>query len=654
MKIKFYLALNLMILLSFGCSGKKETNKTPDLKSKPIAGKNNDENQELKSQLFNKDVTTPAAEGGYGFELLAEELGYLTYKWSEEKDGTYFGDPRAKKGGTFNYIHSLFPRTMRIIGQNSSQVLNSRTIGALCYESLLGQHPTTLEFIPSLASHWHISEDKMTFKFRINPDARWWSGEPVTAEDVVATWDLRMDETILQPFQQMTYGKFSRPVAESKYIVSVRANAVNWRNFLYFSGMALHPNHILKDLDGTAFLEEYAFKVIPGTGPYIIKEESIKNQESYTFERRDDYWAKNSEFNRFKFNFEKIKVSAVKDNDALQYEKFKKSEQDIFNVNRSRRWVEETDFEATQKGWIKKQRIYSEKPAGTSGYYFNMRKWPFDDKRIRYAFCYLYDREKMNREMYYNEYGMMNSLYTGTVYENPGNNPFLYNPKEAVRLLNEAGYSSRNSDGWLVHEKTERILSFEITIPKTNAYMVTPVQQMLKEYGIDMQIKFVDYNTMIKNVNARNFNVCLLAYAGLIYPNPEGSLRSTLADQNDNNNVWGFKSERVDVLLDEYDICFDQNRRVEIIREIDGIFGEEHPIAYGVARNYSRMMWWDKFGYPDWMLSRYVGEYWDAFYYWWYDDEKLAKLTSAMEDGMSLNLVPIDMKYWPEYLESIN
>ena len=56
------------------------------------------------------------------------------------------------------------------------------------------------------------------------------------------------------------------------------------------------------------------------------KEESIKNQESYTFERRDDYWAKNSEFNRFKFNFEKIKVSAVKDNDALQYEKFKKSE----------------------------------------------------------------------------------------------------------------------------------------------------------------------------------------------------------------------------------------------------------------------------------------------------------------------------------------
>ena len=179
---------------------------------------------------------------------------------------------------------------MRVIGQNSSQVLNSRTISALCYEGLLSQHPTTLEFIPGLASHWKISDDKMTFEFRINPDARWWDGMPVTSDDVIATWDLRMDETILSPAEQITYGKFERPIAKSKYIVSVKAKSVNWRNFLYFSTMALHPNHILKDLDGTAFLEEYAFSVIPGTGPYILEDKNIKNQESYTFERRKDYW----------------------------------------------------------------------------------------------------------------------------------------------------------------------------------------------------------------------------------------------------------------------------------------------------------------------------------------------------------------------------
>ena len=605
-----------------------------------------------QSVSVSKDTITPAEQGGYGFEKLAKSLGYESYIWSEDVDGTYFGDPKAKKGGTLNYIHSLFPRTMRVIGQNSSQVLNSRTIMALCYESLLSQHPTTLEFVPSLASHWSISDDKMVFKFRINPDARWWDGMPVTADDIVATWDLRMDETILFPSSQITFGKYERPVAESKYIVSVKAKSVNWRNFLYFSTMVIHPNHILKDLDGTAFLEEYAFSVIPGTGPYIIPEENIINQESYTFESRDDYWAANDPLNRYKFNFDRIKVSVVKDNDALQFEKFKKGEQDIFNVNRSRRWIEETDFDATKNGWIKKQRVFSEKPAGTSGYYFNMRQWPFDDKRVRYAFCYLYDREKMNREMYYNEYGMMNSLYSGTVYENLNNNSFSYNPQKAIELLQEAGYTSRNNDGWLVHEKTGQVLSFAIGIQKTSEYMVTPVQQMMKEYGIDIQIKFVDYNTMIKNVNARNFSVCMLAYTGLIYPNPESSLRSSLADMNDNNNVWGFKSERVDELLDEYDICFDQNRRIEIIQEIDGIFNDEHPIAFSIVRNYSRMMWWDKFGYPNWMLSRYVGEYWDAFYYWWIDEEVHEQLADAMEEGRELDLKPIDMKYWPDYLKN--
>lgn len=616
-------------------------------------GGNDKSSKKIKSQskeIFKKDLDVPAELGGYGFEKIYSELGYTTYGWSEVVDKTYFGDPNAKKGGTLNYIHSLFPRTMRIIGQNSSQVLNSRTISALCYEGLLSQHPITLDFIPSLASHWFISDDKRHFKFRINPDARWWDGNPVTADDVIATWDLRMDETILSPSEQMTYGKFERPIAESKYIVSVRANSISWRNFLYFASMPLHPNHVLKDLDGTAFLEEYAFSVIPGTGPYIINEKNIKNQESYSFDRRTDYWASESPFNRYKYNFDKIKVSAVKDNDALQYEKFKKGEQDLFNVNRSRRWIEETDFEATQKGWMKKQRIFSEKPAGTSGYYFNMRKWPFDDKNIRYAFCYLYDREKMNEEMYYNEYGMMNSLYSGTVYENPTNNPFEYNPEKAIQLLKASGYTERNDDGWLVQKETGRILSFEIAIQKTSAYMVTPVQQMMKEYGIDMQIKFMDYNTMIKNVNARNFNICVLAYSGLIFPNPEGSLRSELADQNDNNNVWGFKSDRVDDLLDEYDICFDQKRRIEIIQEIDGIFGEVHPIAFSIARNYSRMMWWDKFSFPNWMLSRYVGEYWDAFYYWWIDDQKVEQLSNAMENSKELSKVPIDMKYWPDYL----
>ena len=63
--------------------------------------------------------------------------------------------------------------------------------------SPFGPSPGYIRIIPSLASHWSISKDKMTYKFRINPDARWWDGMPVTSDDVIATWELMMDETIL-------------------------------------------------------------------------------------------------------------------------------------------------------------------------------------------------------------------------------------------------------------------------------------------------------------------------------------------------------------------------------------------------------------------------------------------------------------------------
>ena len=95
----------------------------------------------------------------------------------------------------------------------------------------------------------------------------------------------------------------------------------------------------------------------------------------------------------------------------------------------------------------------------------------------------------------YNEYVPIHSQYSNSPYENPNNEKFNYNPQKALELLRDAGYTKRNSDGWLVQESTGRELRFEINIYKTLEDRVTTLQQMLKEYGIDMQIKFMDFNS---------------------------------------------------------------------------------------------------------------------------------------------------------------
>ena len=203
------------------------------------------------------DPSVPAEQGGKGFTGKG---------WETNTDFDLIGDPRAIKGGVFRNFILDFPGTLRLNGPESTTYFNYEVAG-LAYESLLGVHPTTLEYIPGLATHWQISPDKMTYRFRINPNARFSDGTPVTADDVVATYDLMVDKTLEDPTSSITFGKLKRPVAESKYLVRVEAKELNWRNFLYFSGMPIFPAHILKDVNGDKYVKEYNYKLMPGLRP---------------------------------------------------------------------------------------------------------------------------------------------------------------------------------------------------------------------------------------------------------------------------------------------------------------------------------------------------------------------------------------------------
>jgi len=597
------------------------------------------------------DPSISDEDGGDGFEKIAKSLGYKTANFTDD-DLKYFGDQKAVKGGTLRDKATRYPATLRTFGKESNYVENT-TIDRLCYEPLLERHPLTFEpTVPRLASHWKISDDKKKFWYRINPDARWSDGRRVTADDVVATWFLRMDETILDPSQQVMFGRFEEPVAESMYILSVVAKEPFWRNFYIFSfENKILPAYYVDQVDGSEFIDKYQFKLMPGSGPYTIKDENVVNQESYKLTRRENYWGKDLPQNRNRYNFDAINFFVIKGNDALTFEKYKKGEFDYFEVSRSRVWVEECvadKMKAIDKGWMKKHRIFSDRPAGTSGYGFNMRKFPFNDINIRYAFGYLYDREKMNKEMYYNEYEMMHSWFSGTMYENKENIKFLYDPEKAIKHLKLAGFEKKNDEGILINSEGKP-LSFEIFTQNYLTYMVTPVQNMLKQYGIDMQIVNMDANTEYKNQNERNFTINLHSYTGSVHPSIELWFRSDLADLNDNNNYFGFKNERVDQLIIDYKTEFDLNKRIKIGKEIDKIVCDVHPVSYGIKRLYRRFLYWDKFGYPEYMVDRYVGNYDSIYLLWWFDPEKIENLSNAMENDEQLPINEVDLKFWPNW-----
>ena len=583
------------------------------------------------------DSAVSAEDGGPGF---------TGEGWTTNLTFPALGSDKAVKGGTIRMYEPNWPATLRLAGKDYNTTFNYRAVD-LCLEGLLTVHPTTLEFIPVLATHWKISDDKSTYTFRINPEARWSDGKEVTAADVVATYNLHMDERILQPSDQITYGKMETPIAHSKYIVSVKVKEESWRNFLYFSGMAIMPAHEIS-IPGDEYLKKYQNAYTATSGPYTLGE--IEMNKSMSLVRRDDWWGKNNPAWTGIYNFDEYHVQVIQDL-SLAFEKAKKGELDYFVVPKAQWWAEElvpAKSEQIRRGLLQKRKFFNDAPIGTAGIAINSTRPPLDDVRMRKALGMLRNRPLLIDELFYNEYEPLTSFWQGGTYQNRNNVMLPYDPVGAVELLVDLGYTEIDGQGY--RTKNGQRLSFELSYAsKLSEPSLTIYQEDCKAAGIELELKLVDPATRWQNMRKREFDLTSTAWGALVFPNPETSFSGKLATMLDNNNVTAFSDPRVDELLGEYDREYDVKRRQSIIREIDGIIFAAYPYVldwYGPAQ---RVMYWNKFSQPEWGVWR-VNDNDSMMYSWWVDPEKERLLEQAKQDSkLMLPTEPIQHKFWQHW-----
>lgn len=584
----------------------------------------------------------PPELGGPGFE---EWVAAHPEEGWETREATVSGNPNAVKGGRLRMSIPEFPATLRTEGKDSNSVFITSVAGLL-YEPLLTLDSNTLEIVPVLATHWKTSEDKMTFSFRINPEARWSDGAAVTADDVTATWRLLTDEGILMPYTNILYGKYAEPVAVSPYLFSVTTTEENWRHFLYFAiSMRILPAHIIGGLDGSEYLEEFQFKMVPGTGPYLLKQENIDTGRSLMLTRRTDWWGANLPENAGLYNFDEIEWLTIMD-ERLDLEKFKKGELDVYVVSRASWWVNEFNYDEVERGVCLKRKVYNEKVQGIAGLAFNMREWPFDDIRIRKAFAHLYDRDKLIDKLFYNEYEKLYSYFPASVYENPNNVHYEYDPELAKQLLAEAGYKTRNADGWLQNDKGE-IIELTLTFDTPSWERIhTVLQEDLQKAGIKLNLKQLTSITQFQNNMDHNFKLAFQSWGGLFWPNPNSSFHSTTADQTPSTNITGVKDAMIDSLATLYDEEYDPALRVDYIKQIDRRLSEICPYGLAWYGPFQRVVFWNKFGYPDGYLGR-TGDYLAIQTYWYVDPAKKQAMEEAIADpSKRLPTGEVEDKYW--------
>ncbi|MDP2646139.1 MAG: hypothetical protein Q8P24_14460 [Desulfobacterales bacterium] len=151
----------------------------------------------------------------------------------------------------------------------------------------------------------------------------------------------------------------------------------------------------------------------------------------------------------------------------------------------------------------------------------------------------------------------------------------------------------------------------------------------LKSAGIELVINKKDWAAWARDMEEFNFQMTWAAWSMGVFKDPEGMWSSKEAQRKGGSNITGFMDPVVDELIETQKKIFTVNERNEIYRKIDPIIYQAYPYVLLWNINYVRLLYWNKFGTPTTVLSKY-GDERSAYWYWWLDQDSVADLHDAM------------------------
>ena len=573
--------------------------------------------------------------------VVAAAIWYPSEGWHDTPDPV--ASPHAKKGGTIRFNGSSTPKSLNAYIDTNTY---TSMMFSLMYESLVSTDSETLDFVPMIARRWSVSEDGREFTFIIDERAKWSDGVPVTAEDVKWTFETIMDPKSDTGSWKMILGAFETPEvldADSERPLQVRFRKKgdtvrNWRDLIHCGTFWVLPKHAF---EGIEFNKVDLLDAVVG-GPYRVSR--VEEQIETEYSRVPGWWRADAPSCRGTCNFDKIVLRYYADN-ANAFDALKKDMLDVYPVNTARIWAKETSGDWFSRNWLLKRRVSNHEPVGYQVFAMNMRRWPFDDLRVRKAMAKLLDREKMNRTMMFNEYFMQNSYYYDLYdEEHPCPNELLLFDREgAAKLLAEAGFVKNPTTGLL--EKDGRPFQFVfLSRSPGEVKFLVHFNAALESLGIRMSIVQKDFASWMRDMDSFNFDMTWQSWGGTIFRNPETSWLSSEADRKQSNNTVGFKSDEVDRLIEAEKSMESFAEREAAYRAIDAIVCAQCPGAFLWNISDKRIAYWNRFGMPDTVLSRYSNEA-GVLTYWWYDEDKARELEEARKNGSFLPSVPVKVDF---------
>ncbi len=595
--------------------------------------------------LFALAIAAPAAHAAGGDVYIGHALAmHGAPKYGPDFTHFDYVNPHAPKGGTVTQaaigtFDSLNPFIIR--GVAASQI-------GLIYDTLMvGSADEAFTMYGLVAETIEVPEDRSWVAFTLRPEARFHDGSPITAEDVIFSFNILTDKGA--PFFRAYYGNVAKVEKVGPRKVKFTFKPGENRELPLIVGQL----NILPQAywEGREF-DKTTLKPPLGSGPYKV--ESVDPGRSITYRRVEDYWARDLPVNVGQSNFDMIRIEYYRDatvaREALIREDF-----DFWPENESKAWATAYDLDEVERGLLIKKAVDHERSAGMQAFVFNIRQPIFRDKRVRQALAYAFDFEWTNKNLFYGQYRRTQSYFSNSElassglptggeleilerfrgrvpeevftkeykapsYDGSGNiRPGL---RIALKLLGEAGWVVR--DKKLVDTETGRPMSFEILlISPAFERIALPFAHNLKKLGIDARVRLVDPAQYQNRLNEFDYDMIVGVWGQSLSPGNEqrDSWSSAAADAIGSRNLIGIKDPAIDELIELVIAAPDRQSLIERVHALDRVLLWSHFVIPHWHIPYDRLVFWDKFGVPEVIPMQGT-----SLLRWWIDGNKALAL----------------------------
>lgn len=593
-------------------------------------------------------------------------ISSLIGKSKYENGFTRYGyvNPDAPKGGILNGIATgTFDSFNPFIVRGSAAAGLRAFGGGLPYDTLMAQsteEPGTS--YPLIAEAFKYPGDYSSTTYRIDPRARFHDGEPVTAEDVVWSFETLKAN---HPLYNQYFHNVTEAVIVSEREVEFRFDQKNNRELPHIMGdMPVLPKHWWEGTDASGKKRDISAPTLEsplGSGPYRIK--SFKPGSEIVWELVPDYWGKDLAVNIGRNNFGERRYTYFLDENAA-WQGFTKGGLDDFRVeNRSQKWATEYNFPAFEAGDVLKKAFPQSAGDPMQGFALNTRREKFADRRVREALTWAFDFESMNRTLFYDLYKRTDSYFEGgelassglpegreleileeyrgripdEVFEKPFTLPVYTGDNRedrahlsrAFQLLKEAGYKRKGSrlvgpDG--------KVFAIEFLGRDPSAgRVVGPYIEQLRKLGIDASLRVIDPNQYVNRFRTFDYDVVTVVLPQSQSPGNEQRefWSSAAADAVGSRNAAGIKDPVIDELVDRVIFAKDRAELVATTHALDRVLLWNFYVVPQWHNPDIWMAWWDKFGMPE-TQPAYLGVDIDS---WWIDADKAAAFEARRGTG---------------------